>query len=121
MSARPLPSRGLVAVAIVLTGLPGAARAEMPQDNWWGELEYFYPTISSTVRLDFPQTNAPGTETKLEDDLGLTDRKGTPYILLGTRFATNWRVEFEYYYLERSGDRHLDREIHWGDIDYHAG
>src|SRR5690349_14633825 len=105
MSARPFPSRRLFAVAIALTSLSGAARAEMPQDNWGGELEFFYPTISSTARLDFPQTAAPGTETHLEDDLGLTDRKGTPYLLLGGRFATNWRVEFEYYLLQRSGDR----------------
>jgi hypothetical protein len=121
MSARPLPSHGLAAVVIALTGLAGDARAETPQDAWWGELEYFYPTVNSKARLDFPQTEAPGTEIRLEDDLGLTERKGTPYFLLGARFATNWRVEFEYYYLQRSGDRHLSRDIHWGDIDYHAG
>jgi hypothetical protein len=118
MSARLRPSRGLFAVAIALTGLPGAARAETPQDNWWGELEFYYPTINSTARLDFPQTERPGTETHLEDDLGLSDRDGTPYLLLGTRLGQNWRIEFEYYLLERRGDRAISREIHWGDIDF---
>jgi hypothetical protein len=120
MRVRPLICRRLGA-ALVLASLAGIARAETPQDNWWGELEYYYPTISSTARLDNTQDNKPGTETHLEDDLGLADRKGTPYILLGTRFATNWRVEFEYYYLERSGDRHLSFPINWGDVDYQAG
>ena len=121
MSERPTPSRRCFAVALASIGFTAAACAETPQDNWWGELEYFYPTISSTARLDFPGTEAPGTETRLEDDLGLTERKGTPYFLLGTRLGQNWRIEFEYYYLERSGDRLVSREIHWGDIDYQAG
>jgi hypothetical protein len=120
MSARPILSRRHLAVAIALTGLAAAARAETPQDHWWGELEYFYPTVSSKARLNFPGTNLPGTEVSLEDDLGLTDRKGTPYLLLGTRLGQNWRVEFEYYELQRSGDRTINRDIHWGDIDFPA-
>jgi hypothetical protein len=120
MSERPYPSRRCLAVALASIGFTGAACAEAPQDNWWGELEYFYPTITSTARLDFPGTDAPGTETRLEDDLGLTDRKGTPYFLIGTRLGQNWRLEFEYYYLQRSGDRTIERDIHWGDIDFPA-
>ena len=50
------------AVAAALAGLAGSALAEGPQDNYWAELEYFLPTISSTARMDFPGTHLRGTE-----------------------------------------------------------
>jgi hypothetical protein len=103
-------------MAMVL--LAGAARAEGPQDRYWAELEYFFPTISSTARLDFPGTQLPGTAVSLEDEMGLSDRKGTPYLLLGMRLGESWRLEFEYYELNRSATRRIGREIHWGDITF---
>jgi hypothetical protein len=118
MSAYARPSRRHAAAAIALAGFAAGASAETPQDHWWGELEYFYPTISSKARLDFPGTNVQGTEIRLEDDLGLADRKGTPYFLLGTRIGQPWRVEFEYYYLNRTGTHVIDKEINWGDQTY---
>jgi hypothetical protein len=104
--------------AIAVAALSGGASAQTATDHYWGQLEYFFPTIASTARLDFPGTNVQGTEIHLEDDLGLTDRKGTPYFLLGTRFGQNWRMEFEYYYLDRSASRTLTRDIEWGGVDY---
>lgn len=104
------------ATAIVLSCIAGGALAEGPRDNYWGELEYFFPTISSTVRMDFPGTNVPGTKVSLEDDLDLSDRKGTPYLLLGMRVSQNWRLEFEYYQLNRSASVIIGRSIDFGDI-----
>ena len=113
--------RRACAVAAALAAFGGSAWAEGPQDRYWAELEYFFPTISSTARLDFPGTNVPGTKVSLEDDLGLSDRKGTPYVLLGMRLGESWRLEFEYYQLNRDASKTLGREIHWGDIDYQVG
>jgi hypothetical protein len=111
----------LAAVAVAALGGSGSASAQIATDRNWGQLEYFFPTIASTARLDFPGTNVQGTEIHLEDDLGLKDRQGTPYLLLGTRFGSqNWRMEFEYYYLNRSATRTINREIDWGDIQYPA-
>ena len=107
-----LPCR--LAAAAVLTAFAGAALAEGPQDRHWAQLEYFFPTISSTARLDFPGTRLPGTTIALEDDLGLSDRKGTPYFLVGTRLGENWRLEFEYYRLDRSATQTTQRTLHWG-------
>lgn len=115
---RSTAGRHALAAVAALCCLAGTARAEGPQDNFWGQLEYFFPTIDSTARMDFPNTNVPGTEVSLEDELGLDERKGTPYLLLGMRFAENWRIEFEYYELKRTATRSAARDINWGDITF---
>jgi hypothetical protein len=107
-----------LAAAVVLTGLAWGAAAETPRDQYWIGLAYFYPTITSTARVDFPGTNIPGTEVRLEDELGLDDRKGTPYFLAGMRIAQNWRIEFEYYALNREATRTISRQINFGDLSF---
>jgi opacity protein-like surface antigen len=114
-------TRSRLAAAVALWCLAGSARAELPGDSWWGELSYFYPTISSTARLDLPGTNRPGTVISLEDELDLADRKSTPYLQLGMRAWTNWRFEFEYYLLNRSASKSITRQIDWGDETFPAG
>jgi hypothetical protein len=112
-------SRLVAAVALACTA--GLAKAELPTDSFWGELSYFYPTISSTARLDVPSTGRPGTVISLEDELDLADRKSTPYVQLGMRAWTDWRFEFEYYPINRSASRSITRQIDWGDETFPVG
>jgi hypothetical protein len=98
--------------------LAGPVRAEITSDRYWGQLEGYWATVKSTARLDFPGTNVPGTELSLEDDLGLSDRDALPSLLLGARLWENWRVEFEYYQLNRTGVRSANRTINWGDLTF---
>jgi len=107
--------------ALALACACGAASAETPGDRYWAELSYFYPEISSTARLDLTATKRPGTEIKLEDDLNLSDRKGTPYVTLGMRLGQAWRMEFEYYELNRSASKAITRQIDWGDTTFPVG
>src|SRR5215831_8330948 len=113
-----LATRRHGALAMLLMGLVGGASAEIPQDRHWAQLEYFFSTIRSTARLDPTTTSASGRVVSLEDDLGLDDRKGTPYLLLGTRLGERGRLEFEYYQLDRDATVVLDREVTWGDVVY---
>lgn len=114
--------RKFVAIpAITLATLSGSAFAEGLHDQFWGELSYFYPTINSTARLDATATARPGSSITLEDELDLADRKGTPYFSLGMRIGQNWRIEFEYYKLDRSSSKTLTRNIDWGDSTYPVG
>jgi len=115
-----LPLRG-VAVAAALACASAGALAEAPQDRYWAGLEYFYPTISSTAHIDATATSRPGSSISLEDELDLSDRKGTPYINLGMRLGENWRLEFEYYSLKRSATTVLSRQIDFGDTSFQAG
>jgi hypothetical protein len=110
-----------VAAATALACASTGALAEIPQDRFWAGLEYFYPTISSTARFDATATARPGTTVSLEDELDLSDRKGTPYLDLGMRLGENWRLEFEYYQLNRSATRTISRQIDWGDTSFPIG
>ncbi len=110
-----------VAAAAVLACASTVALAEQPQDRFWAGLEYFYPTISSTARLDATATARPGTTISLEDELDLSDRKGTPYLGLGMRLGEAWRLEFEYYDLKRSASKTTTRQIDWGDTSFPIG
>jgi len=107
--------------ALAASALPGVARAEHPQDVFWGELAWFFPTISSTARLDVTATARPGSFIKLEDELDLDERKSTPYLTLGMRLGDRWRLEFEYYELNRSATKTLTRQIDWGDSTFPVG
>lgn len=109
-----------VAAAAVLACASTGALAEWPTDNYWIGLEYFYPTINSTARLD--STNGDrGVSVNFEEDLDLTDRKGTPYLTFGMRLGERWRIQFEYYTLDREGTKVLDRQIEWGDTSFPVG
>jgi hypothetical protein len=113
--------KGRFLVATLLAGLSAGAAAEAPTDRYWAGLEYFYPTISSTARIDATATARPGTTINLEDELDLADRKGTPYINLGMRLGENWRLEFEYYSLKRDANKTLTRTIDFGDTTFPVG
>ena len=117
---RHLSWRPVAAAAVLALGSVQAS-AEIPTDRYWAGLEYFYPTISSTAHIDATATQRPGTTLSLEDNLDLSDRKGTPYLNLGMRLGENWRIEFEYYALNRSASRVLDRQIEWGDTTFPVG
>jgi hypothetical protein len=104
-----------------LAGLAAGASAEAPTDQFWAGLEYFYPTISSTAHIDATATARPGSSISLEDELDLSDRKGTPYVNLGMRLGDAWRLEFEYYSLKRSANKTLTRTINWGDTTFPVG
>lgn len=117
---RLLSWRSVAAAAALALGSV-SAMAEAPTDRYWAGLEYFYPTISSTAHIDATATQRPGTSVSLEDNLDLSDRKGTPYVDLGMRLGENWRIEFEYYALNRSSTRVLDRQINWGDTTFPVG
>ncbi|HEU5296283.1 MAG TPA: outer membrane beta-barrel protein [Burkholderiaceae bacterium] len=117
---RVLPWRP-VAAAAALACMSSGAFAEGPQDRYWAGLEFFYPTISSTARIDATATARPGTSLNLEDELDLSDRKGTPYINLGMRLGEAWRIEFEYYALKRDASKVLTRQVDFGDTSFPIG
>jgi hypothetical protein len=109
-----------VAAAAVLACASTGALAEWPTDESWVGLEYFYPTIGSTARLD-SNNGSRGVTVNFEQDLDLADRKGTPYFTLGTRLGERWRIQFEYYTLNRNGTKTIGRQIDWGDTTFPVG
>jgi outer membrane autotransporter protein len=109
---------------IFLSGLAAGQQANWTvhpglQDRWTLEIGAYAPTVKTTAHLD--STLGPGTSISFEDDLGLDDRKVNAAILGRVRLGERWRIEAEYFALDRSGSRAISRTINWGGNTYPIG
>ena len=59
-----------------------------------------------------------GTNIDFERALGFEESKGVPSFFGRWRVGERWRVEAEYFELNRTGERGIEREIRWGDAVY---
>lgn len=89
------------------------------QDRWTLEIGAYSPTVDTTAHLNGPLGN--GTTVNFEEDLNLKDRKTSATILGKVRIGDRWRIEAEYFGLDRSGSRSINRTITWGDDVYPIG
>lgn len=116
-----MPNDPTIAAVALTAGLCSAvARADDAgslNQKLWLRVNAFRPGIDSKVRVDHPQTSAPGTEVEFED-LGLARRKTLPTLLLGGRFGDGWRAEFEYLRLSRSGRVTLGQLLNFDDTTF---
>ena len=87
------------------------------EDRWNFQLSVFYPDVSTTARLDNSATGR-GTEIDFESDLDLTDRKALGAFLASVRLGEKWRIEAEYFGLNRSGTRTINKTINWGNVSF---
>ena len=88
-------------------------------DGFTLEVGAYAPTVKTTAHFD--STLGPGTSVSFEDDLGLDDRKVNAAILGRLRLGERWRIEGEYFALNRSGTRVINRTINWGGNIYPVG
>ena len=86
-------------------------------DRFFIAIGGYLPTASTDVRLDSTTLGA-GADVSFEDTLGLDERKLTPEFLARWRFTERWRMETEYFRLDRSGTRTLNGAIQVGDKVY---
>lgn len=89
------------------------------QDRWTLEIGAYAPKVDTNVNLHGP--GGAGTTVSFEDELGLADRKTMAAILGRVRLGERWRIEAEYFSLDRSGTRAVSRTINWGGNVYTAG
>ena len=87
------------------------------EDKWNLQIGVYYPTVDTNARLDSSTLNR-GTEIDFEGDLALDDRKALGSIFGSVRLGEKWRIELEYFGLNRSGSRQISRTINWGDNTY---
>jgi len=74
----------------------------------------FIPKTSTSAQLNSTTLGA-GTVIDFEQALGMETQKAVPDISVRYRISERWRLEAEYFELNRTGKRALDREIQWGD------
>jgi hypothetical protein len=61
-----------------------------------------------------------GTNIDFENILGLDETAMVPQFLARWRFAKRWRLELEYFELNRSGSKVIEQDITWGDQTFPA-
>ena len=89
------------------------------QDRWTLNIGAYAPEVETTAHLNGPFGN--GTSINFEQDLGLKDRKTNATVLGMVRLGDRWRIEAEYFGLDRDGTRSINRTITWGNNTYPIG
>ncbi len=79
----------------------------------------YYPTTNTAARLD-PNTGI-GVVIDFEDALGFEDSEFVFQGAFRWRFAEHWRMEVDYFSLNRTATRVLDHQIEWGDQTFPIG
>ena len=90
------------------------------QDRWTLEVGAYAPNVKTTAHFD-STTLGVGTSVNFEQDLGLDDRKVNAQILGRVRLGERWRIEAEYFGLNRSATNTINRTINWGGNIYPIG
>lgn len=102
---------------IALSATPAAAQAL--NDKYWIEVSAYFPKANTTVNVSRP--GLPGTEIDMESDLDLDDSETLPAIYAGARLGKRWVVAGEYYGLDRTGSRTVDRDIDFDGATFPVG
>ena len=90
------------------------------QDRWTLEVGAYAPNVKTTAHFDSVTLGA-GTSVNFEQDLGLDDRKVNAQVLGRVRLGERWRIEAEYFGLNRSATSTISRTINWGGNIYPIG
>jgi hypothetical protein len=121
-SARSAWQSGLALLGVIACGSAAGQQPVHPalQDRFSIQIGAYAPNIETTASLN-SATGARGTSISFEDELNLTDRKTVPAILASLRLGERWRIEGEYFSLNRSGSRAIARTLDWGGNTYAVG
>lgn len=85
-------------------------------DKFYFGAGVYLTTTTSTLQVN---SNAGvGASIDMEKLLGLQSNKGVPFGMARWRFTDRWRVEVEYFQLNRSGSKAIDRDIQVGDTTF---
>jgi len=84
------------------------------RDKFYFGLGAFFPRTTTEVQLDSNRLGA-GANITAEDSLGWDNRKTVPNAFGRWRFGERWRLEAEWFELNRDGTRTINRDIVFGD------
>ena len=129
MTSMPIIQRTLRSAVIgasLFCGLALAQAQEAPpihpalHDKFYFELGAFVPKTTTSAQLDSTTLGA-GTNIDFERALGITTQKTVPDAYARWRIGDRWRVEAEYFLLNRMGSKTLQQDIQWDDKVYSVG
>ncbi|MGE4303357.1 MAG: hypothetical protein AB7E24_04910 [Novosphingobium sp.] len=96
---------------------PSAARAQTLDDDYWINVQAYYPRVDTNARVTANTQEAIGTDIDFEKDLELDNRDILPAVSAGARFG-HFIVGADFYKLKRSGSINLVRDIEFDGVTY---
>jgi hypothetical protein len=90
------------------------------QDPLRINLGAFYASVTNLAAVGGPNAGA-GLAVNLENAFGLSDYNVVGEASLHWRFAQRWRLDLDYFNINRTGTRTLTEDITWNDIVLTAG
>ena len=112
-----------IAIAFAAAGIAPAV-AQVPlhpalQDRWTFGLGAFFPQTTTQASLTSNRTGV-GTSIDFEETLDMERSKTVPTLYGRWRINQRWRIDAEYFQLNRNSERVIDRQIQWGDQTFAA-
>jgi hypothetical protein len=111
--------RGLLASALgVAAAAPAFCQEAIPEhpalrDRFYFAAGMFFPRTTTSAELE--SHTGVGANIDFEDTLGMKESKDVPMAMARWRTGNRWRIEAEYFQLNRTGNKTIDRTINWGD------
>ncbi|MCJ2178375.1 autotransporter outer membrane beta-barrel domain-containing protein [Novosphingobium album (ex Hu et al. 2023)] len=104
------------AVAAALS-CPAPVRAQTLDDDYWLNVQAYYPRVDTNARVTAKTEQAIGTDIDFEKDLKLDNRDVLPAVSAGARFG-HVVVAADFFKLKRSGSIDLARDLVFDDVTY---
>ena len=83
-------------------------------EKFWFGAGIFFPETNTQAQLTNKATGV-GATVDFEQSMDLERQKNVPVVMGRWRFGERWRLEAEYFQLNRNSERVIDRQIEWGD------
>ncbi len=101
-----------------------AGNAQIPhhpalKDKFWFGFGAFLSSSTTEARLD--SDLGIGTILDLEDVMGLDETTLSPQGLFRWRMSERWRLELEFFQVDRSNTKQTTQDIDWGDVTFPSG
>jgi len=112
-------------IAFLLVAGSASAYAQVPNhpllsDTFRVSVGGFYAESTTVARLG-TSTGGAGADVSFEDALGLEERKWVGELSGYWRISSRWRVDVDYFRLQRNASRVLAQNVPWGDQNFTIG
>jgi hypothetical protein len=108
----------VLCTALAAAAAPAFCQEAIPdhpalRDKFYFALGAYFPRTTTSAELE--SRTGVGTNIDFENTLGMKESKTVPMAMARWRTGERWRIEAEYFQLNRTGDKTVDRTINWGD------
>jgi hypothetical protein len=112
-----------IVAAMGVSAAPVLAQDAVPshpalQDKFYFGAGAFVPKTSTSAQLD---GQVVGANIDFERALGMTTQEVVPDAFFRWRFGERWRLEAEYFELNRRGDKVIQQDFTWNGVPYTVG